>query len=365
MPARWNATWWGFWVVCITVEDVDEKGEETELERYFKYKDHEDQWVKTTLLRLASPPDRVVSSQLNRLITGFTEFRQDWSHLPRGWLTYHSFNFIHVQGGELTICLEKKTDKLEIMLATGPRATNFMQDFSALIRPRNPDRCSAMSHRQCASGITVARLFEWIDGPLARGWQPYSLMGSNCQHFAEELHDFLLNPGKVEDNLHIEDLPDFLHTVEVQVAHNPKVLLNLPPQVSKERAIALTAVRANGLALEFLEEQFHQDWRVVMAAVQQDGSALEFASEELKKDREVVLAAVENKGSALKLAHSSLHRDRQLLIAAGWHAPGVFVSTWSSEADGSPQARRAQSASASKGEPTTPANFFPRSPVNS
>eukprot|EP00435_Cladocopium_sp_Y103_P024070 s613_g5.t2 len=683
---RWNATWWGFWVVCITVEDVDEKGEETELERYFKYKDQEDQWVKTTLLRLACPPDRVVSSQLNRLITGFTEFRQDWSHLPRGWLTYHSFNFIHVQGGELTICLEKKTDKLEIMLATGPRATNFMQaeqqdlelwgapltltgafdramgavgsrkstvnryvenledsptgptattvsiaslveqymerqghrkyevrcalrlpesatpvthkkelqvdalfdvlpltwscwkrlyelredlyepvkdclgasydkhfknapfalrigisgtlerldlwvqrlgelvsekllpgrclalilrfldapapeeaedgtlrpkanfgsekclthgdrefrirewrsnwqlelktrllnlgaqpqvwerhvvlcddagekllakcredvmsgnssmtcvrftlgleqdgypyvtysnsslkgqpihfpvtvtvdacvladrwaepaecvDFSALIRPRNPDRCSAMSHRQCAAGITVARLFEWIDGPLARGWQPYSLMGSNCQHFAEELHDFLLNPGKVEENLHIQDLPDFLHTVEVQVKHNPKVLLNLPPQVSKERAIALTAVRTNGLSLEFLEEQFRQDWRVVMAAVQQDGSALEFASEELKKDRQVVLAAVENKGSALKLAHSSLHRDRQLLVAAGWHAPGVFVSTWSSEADSSPRARSAKSAVTSKGEPTTPsANFFPRSPVNS
>eukprot|EP00913_Durusdinium_trenchii_P018288 g17181.t1 len=105
--------------------DVDEKGEETDFERYFKYKDDDDnQWVKTTLLRLASPPDRVVSGQLNKLVTGFTEFRQDWSHLPRGWLTYHSFNFIHISGGELTICLEKKTDKLDRLGGIGSRESN-------------------------------------------------------------------------------------------------------------------------------------------------------------------------------------------------------------------------------------------------
>ena len=46
---------------------------------------------------------------------------------------------------------------------------------------------------------------------------------------------------------------------------------------------------------------------------------------------------------------------------AGWHAPGVFVSTWSSEAESSPH----RNAAASKGEPTTPVNFFPRSPANS
>ena len=51
----------------------------------------------------------------------------------------------------------------------------------------------------------------------------------------------------------------------------------------------------------------------------------------------VVTAAVMSRGSALKHAHSSLHRDRQLLLTAGWHAPSVLVSTWSSEAD-SPKA---------------------------
>lgn len=358
MPARWNATWWGYWVVCITVEDVDEKGEETDFERYFKYKDDDDnQWVKTTLLRLASPPDRVVSGQLNKLVTGFTEFRQDWSHLPRGWLTYHSFNFIHISGGELTICLEKKTDKLEIMLAKGPRSTNFMQDFSALIRPRNPDRCSAMSHRAAGPGITVARLFEWIDGPLARSWQPYSLMGANCQHFAEELHEFLLNPMRAEDDHKIQELPDVLHTISLQVSANPKVLMHLPPHLSKERSVALTAVTTNGRALEYVGEQFQQDWRVVFLAVQQDGDALEFATEELKKDREVVLAAVQNKGSALKFAHPSLHRDSQLLLAAGWHAPSVFVSTWSSEADASPK-------STSRGAEASLENRVSKSPLS-
>lgn len=80
-----------------------------------------------------------------------------------------------------------------------------------------------------------------------------------------------------------------------------------------------------------------EDWRVVMAAVQQDGDALEFAADELKKDREVVTAAVQSRGSALKHAHSSLHRDKMLLLTAGWHAPSVLVSTWSSEAE-SPKA---------------------------
>ncbi|CAK9113819.1 unnamed protein product [Durusdinium trenchii] len=69
--AGWNATWWGYWVVCITVEDsvlairdVDEKGEETDFERrpvdtrsveiagYFKYKDDDDnQWASVTAAR--------------------------------------------------------------------------------------------------------------------------------------------------------------------------------------------------------------------------------------------------------------------------------------------------------------------------
>ena len=67
----------------------------------------------------------------------------------------------------------------------------------------------------------------------------------------------------------------------------------------------------------------------------------------------------------LVLAQTWLPNASSSASEAGWHAAGVFVSTWSSEADGSPQARSAQSAPASKGEPTTPANFFPRSPVNS
>ncbi|CAJ1359087.1 unnamed protein product [Effrenium voratum] len=270
MPARWNATWWGYWVVCITVEDVDEKGEENDYERFFKYKDQEE-WVKTTLLRLASPPDRVVASQLDKLITGFTEFRQDWSHLPRGWVTYHSFTFLHVRGGEMTICLEKKTDKLEIMLATGTRATSFMQDdFSALIRPRNPERCSAMEYKPVAPGVSVARLFEWIDGPLARGWQPYSLVGANCQHFSEELHEFLQNPAKVERQSEAEDIADILRVVSQQVTTNPKMLSDLPPHLSKERSVVLRAVHLNGMSLAYVEKQFQQDWRVVLSAVQQE-----------------------------------------------------------------------------------------------
>eukprot|EP00913_Durusdinium_trenchii_P018289 g17182.t1 len=184
-----------------------------------------------------------------------------------------------------------------------------------------------MSHRAAGPGITVARLFEWIDGPLARS---SGTLGGG---------PFLLNPMRAEDDHKIQELPDVLHTISLQVSANPKVLMHLPPHLSKERSVALTAVTTNGRALEY------------------DGDALEFATEELKKDREVVLAAVQNKGSALKFAHPSLHRDSQLLLAAGWHAPSVFVSTWSSEADASPK-------STSRGAEASLENRVSKSPLS-
>ena len=36
----------GYWVVCITVEDVDKKGEEDDYQRFFKHKDEENQWAR-------------------------------------------------------------------------------------------------------------------------------------------------------------------------------------------------------------------------------------------------------------------------------------------------------------------------------
>ncbi|OLP81663.1 hypothetical protein AK812_SmicGene37770 [Symbiodinium microadriaticum] len=143
MPARWNATWWGYWVVCITVEEVAEKGEEDEFIRFFQYKEDGSIWVKTTLLRLSSPPDKHVSDHLFHNITEYTEVRQDWSVVPRGWGAYHSFTLLHVQGNELTICLEKKTDKLEIMLAHGARATRFLEDagWFRVLRARASSQC--------------------------------------------------------------------------------------------------------------------------------------------------------------------------------------------------------------------------------
>ncbi|CAJ1454765.1 unnamed protein product [Effrenium voratum] len=204
-------------------------------------------------------------------------------------------------------------------------------DFSALIRPRNPERCSAMEYKPVAPGVSVARLFEWIDGPLARGWQPYSLVGANCQHFSEELHEFLQNPAKVERQSEAEDIADILRVVSQQVTTNPKMLSDLPPHLSKERSVVLRAVHLNGMSLAYVEKQFQQDWRVVLSAVQQDGDALRFASEEMKSDRQIVLAAVQNKGAALQHADKSLHRDREMLLAAGWSGAGVLMS-WSSDA---------------------------------
>lgn len=282
--------------------------------------------MKTTLLRLSSPPDKHVSDHLFHNITEYTEVRQDWSVVPRGWGAYHSFTLLHVQGNELTICLEKKTDKLEIMLAHGARATRFLEDFSALIRPRNPERCAKQPRLPVAPGLSVARLFEWIDGPLARNWQPYSLTASNCQHFAEELHNFLRNPLAVERETEDKAVTQLTATIPKHVEIDPQVLTRLPQDYRKERCIVLRAVQANGLALEFAGEQFQQDWRVVLAAVKQDGEALQYAAPELRADKEVVLAAVSCKGSALRYADKSLKSDKEILLQAGWHGATTWVS---------------------------------------
>merc|ERR1712232_207563 len=41
---------------------------------------------------------------------------------------------------------------------------------------------------------TLHQLFEWIDGPCQRLWQPYNLLLDNCQHFSSELELFLTGP---------------------------------------------------------------------------------------------------------------------------------------------------------------------------
>ena len=52
--------------------------------------------------------------------------------------------------------------------------------------------------------------------------------------------------------------------------------------------------------------------KVALTAVQADGRALQFAGEKLRKDRGVVLAAVRNDGYALRFADKAVTRDHEV-----------------------------------------------------
>jgi len=323
MPARRNVPWWEFWVVSTVVREVPEKGEETEYDRYWSFKGENSpgpmgqlgptgifgsrpglppdrpRFVKTTMLRTACPPDEVVRSFLHRSITSFTEVRQDFYMLPRGMIpSYHSFTMMDVGSPpELSVLLERKGDKLELMFGFDPLARGFMKQYRALARPRNPKLCYELPPQPVHPSVTVCKLLEWIDGPLAQSWELYNILDSNCQHFTKQLQTFLQNPNLSE---HLR-------------SERPSVLLT---DLQQDRMFVINQVRRVGSDLQHIPEHFRSDWRVVLEAVANDGLALQHAAEGLRSDRDIVAAACRQNGLALQYAANELQADRGLVALA-------------------------------------------------
>ena len=55
-------------------------------------------------------------------------------------------------------------------------------------------------------------------------------------------------------------------------------LKELSEEVRSKRDVVLTAIRVNGLALQFASEELRGNREIVLEAVKTDGCALEFAS---------------------------------------------------------------------------------------
>jgi hypothetical protein len=256
-------------------------------------------FVKTTLLRLQCPPDEVVRRFLHRSFTSFTEVRQDYYLLPRGFIpSYHSFTLLDVGSPpELSVLLERKGDKLELMFGFDPLARGFMKQYRALARPRNPKLCYELPPRPVHPNVTVCKLLEWIDGPLAQSWELYSILDANCQHFTKQLQNFLQNPQP----------SDF------QMAASPLVPLS---ELQRDRMFVIDSVRRVGSDLQHIPENFRNDWRVVLEAVASDGLALPYASEALRSDRDIVAAACRQNGLALQYAATELQADKELVAVA-------------------------------------------------
>jgi len=313
--SRHNASWWHYWVCCLLVEEVPEKGEETTEVQFWKQNNGQ-RWIKTTMLELWSPPERILGSHLKRRITSFTPCRQFWSLLPRNDITYHSFTILEVADeleSEFAIVCEKKDDQLEIMLGEGPAARDFMRNFRAIGRPRLVQRCEVGTPQPVKSGITVGTLLEWIDGPLARRWEPYSLLEANCQHFTADLLHFLADPGGAEWEV---ATPRERALALAAVKGEAEAMLHVHDALRRDRRFVLEAVEQNPGALGYAPEDFHRDWRVVLNAVARDGTTLRHAGHELRADRELVLTAVAQNGLALQHAPLELRGDREVAVAA-------------------------------------------------
>ena len=97
---------------------------------------------------------------------------------------FHSFTVLEVVGkhnDKHYICVEKFNDALELMVGEGSRLfLMYAQLFRATgeERPVSQKRPIAPQGKMSLqAGVTVKDLYDWIAGPLAMIWQPYSLLG--------------------------------------------------------------------------------------------------------------------------------------------------------------------------------------------
>lgn len=342
-----NVTWWREFVLFAKVEQVPELGSENAFVRYYALRnDTVDKVTKLTTIPLTSPPEQVFGDKIDRRIVGFTERRQYWSHMPQdaGLPTYHTYMIIEI-AGDCYIVLEKKTSQLEIMFGEGPVVCDFMHEFRATGRGRNVRLCVNRPAEKVTSQVTVRQLMEYVDGPLAKSWKPYDLFQANCQHFSQELLEFLRDPssaglemssgeraerieelGKAErEPLTLTTAPDRLRYdrkfVVAAVERNWRCLQYLPYDFMWDFTVVRSALAQEGLALQNIDTDLRNDKEIVLTAVQNNGEALQFAPPELQADQDVVLAAVTQSGSALQYASIEMKRDRRIILAASLRDP--------------------------------------------
>merc|ERR1719221_2060463 len=198
-----HAWWWKERVLAVTVEEIvggiDDSTNDPSVRFYLRDEGTANLGVKMTQLKLTSPPEKALQEYLHRTIGAFTEMRQlRWSKQPQSWPAFHAFTILEIDSDGFYILLERKSDKLELMLGKGPAAHNFMKEVRASGEPRNRHRCKAQPRQKVMSNITVHRLLKWLDRLISRRWQPYNLFAANCQHFICDLQKFLIDPMAAE-----------------------------------------------------------------------------------------------------------------------------------------------------------------------
>ena len=92
--------------------------------------------------------------------------------------------------------------------------------------------------------------------------------------------------------------------------HGGTYLQYIKPDQYKEtyREIVETAVKKDGLSLQFAKENLNDDEEIVFMAVSQNGFALEFASDTLKNNLRIVKKATDLNPDAMEFASHAAHQ---------------------------------------------------------
>jgi len=285
-------------------------------------------------------------------IMAFTEFRHPFSPQVRDVSACidHIYTVIEVSP-ECTwaICLERLWEGLEICCGEYETLLGYVRSHRASGQLRDVAGDSSVSEgirrglgpEASQKQLIVSDLCDWIEGPLAARWQPYSPVGANGPHFAVALQAFLngkelASVFKASDNSckpqgfahqaaqpalkphqpHERQRPR-LDASEIQMGH-PVLMPELPvlPRLWADRATVLAAVKHSGEALQHATPELKADREIILAAVNQDGAALAFAAESLQSDPEVVTAALRQCPQALKNTSASVRADVSSVILA-------------------------------------------------
>merc|ERR1711879_452721 len=110
--------------------------------------------------------------------------------------------------------------------------------------------------------VCVHKLCDWINGPLAKAWQPYSLSKANCQHFVLDVLRFLCNPEAISEWSEREN--KYVIQQALLSSNSPEeVLRKASAEMLGDPEVGLVAVTAKGDLLQYLAPQLRSDRIIV------------------------------------------------------------------------------------------------------
>lgn len=199
--------------------------------------------------------ETLLSPHLDARIVAYEEFRQKFFKMQLFTiLFYHAYVILEVEGG-ISICTQKYNDKLELMLGPSEPLRSFAWQYIESDKRLTSIPQGKVEAKQL---VFVRDLLKWINGPMAMVWKKYSLLTANCQHYAQNLQDFLQDPAKAQ-------------------------------QLTEDIEIVLPAVRSDGLKLQHASAKLQRNPQVVLAAAKSNSAALVFAADSLKCNPEFII----------------------------------------------------------------------------